>query len=72
MPKLGPIKRKDLIRYLRQFGFDGPLSGGKHEYMKLGSLKVWIPNPHEGDLGRNFLRKILRQAGISESDWEKL
>jgi predicted RNA binding protein YcfA (HicA-like mRNA interferase family) len=72
MPKIGPIKRKELIHYFRQLGFDGPFPGGNHTYMKRGNLKVWIPNPHESDIGRNFLRKILRQAGIVESDWEAL
>ena len=33
MPKVGPIKRRDLIRYFKQLGFDGQLPGGKHEYM---------------------------------------
>ena len=72
MPKLSPIKRKELIHYFRQLGFDGPFSGGNHTYMKRENLKVWIPNPHEGSIGRSFLRRILRQAGISESEWEKL
>jgi predicted RNA binding protein YcfA (HicA-like mRNA interferase family) len=72
MPKLGPIKRKELIHYMRRLGFEGPISGGNHQFMVRGSLKVWIPNPHEGGIGRNFLRKILKQAGISQSDWEKL
>jgi len=30
MPQLGPIKRRDLIRYLKDLGFDGPYSGAKH------------------------------------------
>ncbi len=46
MPKFGPIKRKDLIRYLRQLGFIGPYSGGKHQFMVKEKLKVRIPNPH--------------------------
>jgi|GEM_PF-6856313 len=25
MPKLGPIKRRDLIAYLQQMGFTGPI-----------------------------------------------
>ncbi len=33
MPHLGPIKRKDLIYYLRQLGFEGPYPGGNHQYM---------------------------------------
>jgi len=36
MPRLGPIKRRDLIRYLRQLGFEGPFSGGRHEFMAPG------------------------------------
>jgi len=27
MPVFGPISRKDLVRYLRKMGFDGPYSG---------------------------------------------
>ena len=26
MPRFGPVKRQDLIRYLRQLGFAGPLT----------------------------------------------
>jgi len=36
MPTLRPIKRRDLIRYLRELGFEGPYAGGKHEYMGYG------------------------------------
>jgi hypothetical protein len=46
MPKLRPIKRKDLISFLHQLDFTGPYAGGKHEYMQRGQLKVHIPNPH--------------------------
>jgi hypothetical protein len=40
MPKLGPVKRKELIQYMRQLGFEGPSAGGNHEFMKRGALKV--------------------------------
>ena len=72
MPPLGPIKRSDLIRYLRQLGFDGPYSGGKHQFMVKDDVTVRLPNPHQGDIGRHFLVRILRQAGIDRSEWEKL
>jgi hypothetical protein len=32
MPRIGPIKRKDLIYYFRRLDFDGPYSGGNHQY----------------------------------------
>ncbi|MDQ6785422.1 MAG: type II toxin-antitoxin system HicA family toxin [Acidobacteriota bacterium] len=72
MPKLAPIKRKDLIYYLRQLGFDGPISGGNHQYMKKNVLKVRIPNPHKSDIGKNLLIDILKQANIERSVWENL
>ena len=72
MPPFGPIKRRDLIRYLRELGFDGPYVGGKHEYMVRGQVRLAIPNPHQSDIGRELLERILRQAGISREEWERL
>ncbi|MBI1955637.1 MAG: type II toxin-antitoxin system HicA family toxin [Acidobacteria bacterium] len=72
MPRLGPTSRKDLIRFLYQLGFSGPFSGGKHQFMIRGSLRVAIPNPHVGEIATGLLARILRQAGIDKSEWEKL
>lgn len=72
MPSFGPIKRIDLIRALREAGFDGPLTGGKHQFMVREELRLVIPNPHSGEIGRDLLARILRQAGISREQWEKL
>jgi predicted RNA binding protein YcfA (HicA-like mRNA interferase family) len=72
MPNLGPIKRKDLIYYLRQLGFEGPFSGGKHQFMIRGDVTLRIPNPHQGDIGEDLLIRILKQARISRREWERL
>jgi predicted RNA binding protein YcfA (HicA-like mRNA interferase family) len=72
MPRLGPIKREVLIRYLGRLGFAGPYPGGKHEYLVRGRVRVWVPNPHQGDVSREFLARIQRQAGIDRDEWEKL
>ena len=32
MPRLTPVKWRDLVKRLRALGFDGPFSGGKHLY----------------------------------------
>lgn len=74
MPYLGPIKRKDLIFYLKRLGFEGPYPGGNHEYMvrEKDSATVTIPNPHRGDIGEGFLLRILKQAGVDRATWEKL
>ncbi len=72
MPRSGSITRRELIRYLRQLGFDGPYSGGKHQFMSRGNLTLRIPNPHQNDIGKELLTRILRQAGINSEEWEKL
>ena len=72
MPPLKPIKRRDLIYYLKQLGFDGLYSEKRHQFMLKHNLRITIPNPHQGDISANFLAKILRQAKVEISDWENL
>lgn len=38
--------RAELIRKLKVLGWEGPLSGGKHQFMRKGTHKVHVPNPH--------------------------
>ena len=72
MPAIRPIKRKDLIRFLKKLDFIGPFSGGKHQFMVKGDLRLRIPNPHKKDIGRDLLKLILKEAEISKETWEKL
>jgi predicted RNA binding protein YcfA (HicA-like mRNA interferase family) len=72
MPPFGPIKRKDLVRYFAKLGFEGPYSGGKHQFMVKGHVTIRIPNPHKTDIGKELLCRILHQTGISRDVWEKL
>ena len=72
MPAFGPLKRKELVRYLRQLGFEGPYSGGRHQFMVKAALTIRVPNPHAGEIGPALLIRILRQAQVSREEWEKL
>ena len=72
MPQLGPIRRAELIRYLQILGFEGPFSGGKHQFMLKGVIRLRLPNPHKKDVGRELLSRILKQAGVDKDTWEKL
>ena len=72
MPRLGPIKRRELIACLRRLGFDGPYSGGKHQFMVRDVLRLRIPNPHQSDIGLGLLRQLLREADIDLAKWESL
>ena len=72
MPPFGPVKRRDLIRWLARLGFEGPFSGGRHQFVVRGPVTIRLPNPHEGDVSRSLLAHILRQAGVSREEWERL
>ncbi len=66
------ISWRKLIQNFRKLGFEGPYSGGKHLFMKKGSLKIHIPSKHKGDIGMGLINEILCQAGIDRKKWNKL
>ena len=73
MPPFGPVNRRDLIRALRNAGYEGPIPGKRHEFMRHPEKgRLVIPNPHRGDIGSALLSNILRQAGITRDEWESL
>ncbi len=72
MPAFGPVRRRDLVRYLRQLGFEGPYSGGRHQFMIKGDITLRVPNPHQNDIGKDLLARILRQAGVDRAEWDRL
>ncbi len=69
MPPIKPIKRRELIKYLKMLGFEGPYSGGRHQFMQKNDLTLTIPNPHNDDISKEFLLKILKQANIKLETW---
>lgn len=68
MPK--NISWRKLVQKFRKLDFDGPYSGGRHLFMVKNKIKVRIPNPHRGDVSAGLVTEILRQANISNTDWE--
>ncbi len=60
MPKLRPISWRELVKRLKNFGFEGPYQSGKHPYMIKGDLVLTIPNPHSEDISLDLLSRILR------------
>jgi predicted RNA binding protein YcfA (HicA-like mRNA interferase family) len=72
MPAWKALKVRELIVFLKKAGFQGPYSGGKHQYMLKGELKLTIPNVHQGDISISLLNKILKQANITRNEWEQL
>jgi hypothetical protein len=40
--------------------------------MARGDRILTLPNPHQSDIGRELLARILHQAGIRREEWEAL
>ncbi|WP_407356545.1 type II toxin-antitoxin system HicA family toxin [Methanolobus sp. WCC5] len=57
------------MKRLRELGFEGPFSGGKHTFMTKGDLILTIPNPHKDRIIADLLQIILKQAHISREEW---
>ena len=72
MPPFGPLKRRDLIAYLRELSFDGSFSAKRHQIMAKEMLRVRIPYPHQGDISKALHATALLEAAISREEWEQL
>jgi predicted RNA binding protein YcfA (HicA-like mRNA interferase family) len=40
--------------------------------MVKGDMVLTVPNPHKSDIGPELLAIVLRQAGISRKQWERV
>lgn len=47
MSRWTPCKRSDFIRRLRRLGFEGPFSGGKHQFLVRNGRRLTIPTNSE-------------------------
>ena len=70
MPK--PIKHRELVRRFQKLGWQGPQQCGKHPFLVKDSRRLTIPNPHEGDVDWSLMKRILKQAGVTPDDWQRL
>jgi hypothetical protein len=44
MTQWRPYKRRDFIKRLKKFGFEGPCSGTRHKFMIYGNHRLSIPS----------------------------
>ncbi|KPJ56795.1 hypothetical protein AMJ49_03940 [Parcubacteria bacterium DG_74_2] len=73
MPKLPNITPKKLVKVLKDFGFQIDHTTGSHFvfYNSQNKKRAVIPY-HTKDLPKGTLMSILREAGISKKEFEKI
>lgn len=57
---------------MHNLGFGGPYPGGRHVYMVKGDMKIRIPNPHQGDISKPLVAKIIKEISISNKEWDNV
>ncbi len=72
MTRLSGSSHDHLVRRLRQLGFAGPFSGGRHLFMTRHHVRLILPNPHDREVSVDLLSRLLRQAGITRDEWQNL
>lgn len=73
MPKLSPIRGRELIAILEKLGFWKVHQKGSHARMKHADGRRTTVPLHAGEkIGVGLLKKILRDVSLSRSDFDKL
>lgn len=73
MPKLSPIRARELIVILQKLGFEKVHQKGSHVRMKHSDGRRTTIPLHSGEkVGVGLLRKILRDVNISRNKFDKL
>ena len=73
MSRLGQVRPKELVRALKRSGFVEAGQIGSHRILvdEERDLQTSVPM-HPGDVSRGLLKKILKQAKLSEDQFRKL
>ncbi len=72
MPKLRSLSGKDVCKILEAHGFLAVRRRGSHIVMqkRLPNTTVTVPVPNHKSLKRGTLMSIIRQSGISKTEFE--
>lgn len=73
MARLPQVRPREVINALKRRGFVDGGYDGSHRILvdEKRDLQTSVPM-HPGDVGRGLLKKILKQADISEEEFRKL
>ncbi len=72
MPKLVPIKAKELIKILVGLGFSQRDGEGSHVFFKHPDGRTTVIPIHSRPLSKGLLRKILNDIRLTVEEYEKL
>jgi predicted RNA binding protein YcfA (HicA-like mRNA interferase family) len=72
MPKLVPIKPKELVKILLGLGFIERDGEGSHVFFKHADGRTTVISIHSREISKGLLKKILNDVKLSVEDYEHL
>ena len=72
MGKLPRISGKEMVRLLEQLGFQVVRVRGSHHFMERGEQRTTVPVHAGRDLKIGTVRKILRDVGMTPTEFDEL
>ena len=72
MPKLVPIKPKNLVKILLGLGFSERDAEGSHVFFSHKDGRTTVVPIHEKEISKGLLRKILNDIQLSVEEYDRL
>jgi len=72
MPKLVPIKPKQLIKILLRLGFVERDAEGSHVFFRHPDGRTTVVPVHDKEISKGLLRKILNDIQLSAEEYDNL
>jgi len=73
MTRLGSVTAREVVAALKRGGFRDVHQKGSHRYLWHEDKKLLTGVPmHPGDLGRGLVKRIIKQAGLTEEEFRRL
>ena len=72
MPKLVPIKPKELVKILLRLGFSQRDAEGSHVFLKHPDGRTTVIPIHSREISKGLLKKILNDVKLSVEEYERL
>jgi predicted RNA binding protein YcfA (HicA-like mRNA interferase family) len=67
-----PFTPREVIARLKRAGFDEVRQTGSHLFLRHPDGRLTFVAMHRGDIPAGTMRKILKQAHLTESQFEKI
>lgn len=72
MPKLVPIKPKDLVKILLKLGFIQRDAEGSHVFFRHADGRTTVIPIHSREISKGLLKKILNDVKLSVDEYDEL